>query len=47
MKLKIKHKNTKVKIVNDFKYDSYVDVKSFIKETIETTIEKINQNEKI
>ena len=44
MYIKIKHKGSKVEVNNDYSYLNYVDVKSFILETIRTTIEDLNKD---
>jgi len=43
MKIIIKHKGSEVKIENDHKYSHYTDVKNFILNVIETTIDKLNR----
>ena len=43
MKIIIKHKGSKVEIENSHNYDSYIDVRHFVLNAIETTIETLNK----
>ena len=44
MKIIVKHKGSYVEIENDHKYQHYTDVKHFILNVIETTIDKLNKD---
>lgn len=43
MKIEIIYKNNRVVVENNFKYNSYIDVRHFVMDTIKTSIESLKQ----
>ena len=46
MKITIKHNGSKVVIENNHNYDSYIDLRHFVLNVIESTISKLNNEVK-
>ena len=42
MKIKIKHNGSEVEIKNNHNYDSYIDLRHFVLDVIESTVAKLN-----